>query len=700
MPSAPDTGCAACRGRRCSTACRRARIIAAVSTAVPELPAGVLAEAVDATARNPAITRFLAEALTTDPTALSVGAPPVVGDLVGELRARGADLPNPTCTRCGRTGRPLTRSPSGGVCGRCRRWQLAVPCTRCAVVKPVAGRDAQNRPFCARCADRPQRPCGQCGRTRRIARRAHDGIPDICDACFRMPEAVCSRCRRRKPCLFATGPEPVCIGCTPRSTAICAHCGADRPPTARWPEGPVCDPCYNVALRRRGTCAACGAVRRLIAPPGPGATTCSDCAGLPTTAHTCTECGLEDKLYEKSRCAPCALRRRTRDLLRGGTDQIPPVLGPVYEAITTTDAPRTALNWLRNGAGAALLGQMASGTMDISHEALDAHSRPPAAAFLRSVLVANKLIPDRDEQLASTERYLTQTLAGITGEHDRRLVNAYALWRVLRRLRATAEHADRPRSHTRHAHLNITAAVGFLDWLTDRGITLADVGQGDIEDYLTGGPARYQVRDFLQWAAAGRHAHPFTIPTLGRTPGKAASGDERWAQIARLLHDDTIDLTDRVAGALLLLYGQQLSRIAVITLDQVKTVGPQLFLHLGRDDLHIPEPLAGLLQTLIRDGRPYVGVGSPTTTRWLFPGMQPGRPLTAARLGDRLRKLGIRAQPGRRAALTHLAAQLPAAVLADLLGIHSTTAVNWVHDAGGDWNRYAAQLSQTRNHQP
>jgi hypothetical protein len=50
--------------------------------------------------------------------------------------------------------------------------------------------------------------------------------------------------------------------------------------------------------------------------------------------------------------------------------------------------------------------------------------------------------------------------------------------------------------------------------------------------------------------------------------------------------------------------------------------------------------------------------------------------------------------------LTHLAAQLPAAVIADLLGIHPTTAVNWVHDAGGDWNRYAAQLTRDASHQP
>ncbi|PJE08358.1 MAG: hypothetical protein CK429_23670 [Mycobacterium sp.] len=137
-----------------------------------------------------------------------------------------------------------------------------------------------------------------------------------------------------------------------------------------------------------------------------------------------------------------------------------------------------------------------------------------------------------------------------------------------------------------------------------------------------------------------------------------------------------------------------------ITRDQIKTQGSQVFLRLGTDDLHIPQPLAELITAHTHHGRPYTGVGTPPTTDWLFPGLQPGRPLTAARLGERLRQLGIRAQPGRRAALTHLAAQLPAAVIADLLGIHPNTAVHWVHDAGGDWNRYAAQLTQDRNHQP
>ena len=68
-------------------------------------------------------------------------------------------------------------------------------------------------------------------------------------------------------------------------------------------------------------------------------------------------------------------------------------------------------------------------------------------------------------------------------------------------------------------------------------------------------------------------------------------------------------------------------------------------------------------------------------------------------LGQGLRALGIYAQTGRRAALLDLAAKLPAAGLADILGLHHNTAVRWMHQAGGDWSRYAAELAR-RPHQP
>jgi hypothetical protein len=113
----------------------------------------------------------------------------------------------------------------------------------------------------------------------------------------------------------------------------------------------------------------------------------------------------------------------------------------------------------------------------------------------------------------------------------------------------------------------------------------------------------------------------------------------------------------------------------------------------------VPEPLAVILTELIRSGRSHTGIGSPASTSWLFPGGLPGQPLTPARLGQRLRNIGIYAMANRRAALTDLAARLPAAVLADLLHLSPRTAVHWARLSGADWSGYAADIARTSNHQ-
>ena len=62
------------------------------------------------------------------------------------------------------------------------------------------------------------------------------------------------------------------------------------------------------------------------------------------------------------------------------------------------------------------------------------------------------------------------------------------------------------------------------------------------------------------------------------------------------------------------------------------------------------------------------------------------------RIGQRLGLFGIDARAARRAAQIQLAAEVPAVVLAEMLGIATATAtaVDWVHAAGGDWANYAA----------
>jgi hypothetical protein len=678
---------------------RHRQVVAAVLATDPTLSAAQVGAAIAAVAGHPAALRSLAVALTADPAALTIAAPPVVGRLIEALRAGGAtSLPEPSCAVCARLGQPLTRSSTGGVCARCRRRELAEGCARCGVIKPVAGRDSQRRPVCARCADRPQRQCGRCGRIRRIARRAQGEAPDICDGCFQLPEATCSGCGRRRPCNFASTNTPVCTRCAPRRTLACARCGQDKPPVANWAEGPVCDPCYRAALRHRGECAACGQQRRLVAPAGPDADTCSDCAGLPVT-HACTDCGIEDKLYERGRCDRCSLRRRAAALLAGPDGRTDPALMPVLEAICAARAPRSALNWLNRSYGAAILADVASGTLPATHQALDAHPRRRAADFLRQMLTAGGALPARDEDVARTEQWLTSLLDTIEPGASRQLVQAYATWQVMRRLRASAAHPG-PRTYTAHARNTIGAAASFLAWLAGRGRTLGACGQNDIETWLATGPAACQARDFLSWAARHGHCRAFTIPRPVRTSGTAVSQDQRWVLAARLLHDDTLDLTDRAAGCLLLLYGQQLSRIAVMTTSQVTSHDGGVLVRFGGHDVPVPGPLGVILTELARSGRSHTGTGTPAVTPWLFPGGLPGRPITASRLCQRLGDLGVQAMAGRRAALLDLAAQLPAAVLADLLSIAPTTAVRWMREAGGDWSRYAADLARSRNHQP
>ena len=145
-------------------------------------------------------------------------------------------------------------------------------------------------------------------------------------------------------------------------------------------------------------------------------------------------------------------------LLAGPDSQVPAGLTPVLGAICAARNPRSALNWLRRRPGAALLADLAAGTLPASHQALDAHPRRRAADFLRHMLTAGGVLPPRDEELARTGQWLAGILQAAEPDAARRLVRAYATWQVMRRLRASAGRAARPRTYTAHARRNIRAA--------------------------------------------------------------------------------------------------------------------------------------------------------------------------------------------------------------------------------------------------
>jgi len=560
--------------------------------------------------------------------------------------------------------------------------------------------------------------CGFCGRARLLDRILPDGHR-ACGQCVqRRRLEPCTRCRRERPIERRVGYEQLCQGCYRRDPAFqetCAGCGRDAFIVARPPSGPRCAACAatkhrcvecgQVAKTRPGlldgpVCNRC--VERLRNNPGPcpgcGDTkilaflhdqqrVCATCAGQPPR-FACKQCGREDHQHGR-RCAVCVLRDRVAALLAGPDGQTHPGLAPLGDALCAVDRPKSTLHWLQYSHGPAVLRRMALGEIAVSHAGLDALPRTKSLDYLRDLLVALGVLPAQVVEFERLDPWLRDLLTTLSPDHVR-IVQPYATWHVLRNARAKANRGQLTPSAAEHARANIHGTINFLTFLTDRSRTLATARQVDLDDYLTDhhGRARH-LNGFLNWARQRHLMGDLRTPPWQRTtPEVTLTDDDRWAAVARLLHDETLNLVVRVAGLFVLLYGQPLTRICRTTPDQIDHEHQQVTIRFGDDPVVLPAPLDNLVLALL-DRRGHASIaGQPT--RWLFPGGHPGRHRHAGTFRRQLAKVGIMLHPARNAAMVQLAAEIPAPVLADLLGLRPHTAVRWATLAARDWAAYTA----------
>jgi hypothetical protein len=120
-------------------------------------------------------------------------------------------------------------------------------------------------------------------------------------------------------------------------------------------------------------------------------------------------------------------------------------------------------------------------------------------------------------------------------------------------------------SQFRAAWQRLERVAELLTWLDTRGTALAELDQATLDDWLTGAShdRRIATADFLRWAARRRLASPLHVTHVQcHDPDVSMTEDERWAQVRRCLTDPTITDDVRTAGALVLLYGIPLARVA------------------------------------------------------------------------------------------------------------------------------------------
>ena len=127
-------------------------------------------------------------------------------------------------------------------------------------------------------------------------------------------------------------------------------------------------------------------------------------------------------------------------------------------------------------------------------------------------------------------------------------------------------------------------------------------------------------------------------------------------------------LAYRVAGILLLLYAQPLTKIAALSTAAVTSTDGETRIPLGQEPIPVPQPFADMLDTHIRNRPNLRTTGGVAATPWLFPSSRPGRHLDPQSIMNRLRGLGIDLLGARNTALQNLVVEVPPPLVAELLG--------------------------------
>ena len=150
-----------------------------------------------------------------------------------------------------------------------------------------------------------------------------------------------------------------------------------------------------------------------------------------------------------------------------------------------------------------------------------------------------------------------------------------------------------------------------------------------------------------------------------------------------MLREREDDPPARLAAILVLLFGQRVTRLALLPLSALTLDDDgRVTLAQSTTPLRLREPLAELALRVADEARRRPSI-------WLFPSSQGNQPLSASRLSERLAALGVkRALHARNSALNALAAQLPPARLADQLGLSLSAAALWAKAAGAARGEY------------
>jgi len=265
-------------------------------------------------------------------------------------------------------------------------------------------------------------------------------------------------------------------------------------------------------------------------------------------------------------------------------------LTPFLDDLADAENPRSTLRWFYTP-GFDVTRRLLAGEIQVSHRGLDEAARgsPNAVAFVRAKLVAVGVLEPRDEHSARFAAWHATAVLRIPAGTDRAHVRAYASWQVAHQLARTVQRrALITEASQKYARSLVSEAIGLVLWLHEQQLELSDLHQDLVDQWIAAGSGvRRRVRLFLAWLARSSVTGALEVAWDDQLPTREALGDERrFAILGRLLHDEDVDLRDRFAGSVLLLYGKPITKIAALRVTDVSTTTEgTVTLRLGRGEI-------------------------------------------------------------------------------------------------------------------
>jgi hypothetical protein len=217
-------------------------------------------------------------------------------------------------------------------------------------------------------------------------------------------------------------------------------------------------------------------------------------------------------------------------------------------------------------------------------------------------------------------------------------VEQFATWHPLRRLRSESKPRQSSDGPKRSAKQEITETIKFLTWLEEtHGRTIDNCVQRDVDEYLASGPTtRHAIRTFFIWAKKSKINVAVQIGFRQAKTTPTITQEQRLAWIKELLTGDSESLPYRVAGVLLLLNAQPLTKIAGLQTTAIAQADGDTRIALGKEPIPVPEPFASQLNYHLHNRPNLRTAGGAIGTPWLFPSSRAGRHIDPQAIMHRL----------------------------------------------------------------